>query len=172
VVSELEADPEGDHFIAGTKGGYLFPMGSVRVGPVVGLDYAKAKVDSYTETGDPVLTLNVDSLTYKSLRGSLGVELRGDFAGGGVQVRPYVAAVVEKDFTGDARTVHFSQTSAPIIVNSFELDDASKDAYGRISGGFSAAILTSLSLDVTASATAGKDQGEETSAQLGLRFAF
>ncbi|MFL6722778.1 MAG: autotransporter domain-containing protein [Sphingomicrobium sp.] len=172
VISELEADPDGDHFIAGLKGGYLFPMASVRIGPVIGLDYAKAKVDGYTESGDPVLTLNVDSLSYKSMRGSAGVELRGDFAGGGVQLRPFAAAVVEKDFSGDARTVHFSQTSAPIIVNSFRLEDASKSAYGRFSGGFSAQILSSVSLDVAGSATIGKDQGEETSAQLGLRFAF
>ena len=172
VVDTLEADPDGDHFIAGAKGGYLMPMGAVRVGPVIGLDYAKAKVDSYTESGDAALALNVDSLSYKSLRGSLGVELRGDFAGGGVQLRPYVSAAVEKDFTGDERTVRFSQTSAPSIVNSFVLEDASKDAYGRISGGFSAAILSAVTLDVTASATAGKDQGEETSAQLGFRFAF
>jgi outer membrane lipase/esterase len=172
VVEEMEADPDGNHFIAGAKGGYLVPLGPVRVGPVVGVDYAKAKVDGYTETGDPVLTLNVDSLTYRSLRGSAGVELRGDFAGGGVQLRPFASAVVEKDFTGDARTLRFAQTSAPIIVNSFAFDDASKDAYGRISGGFSAAILKSLTLDVAASATVGKDQGEETSAQLGLRFGF
>ena len=172
VVSELEADPDGDHFIAGAKGGYLMPLGSVRVGPVIALDYAKADVDSYTETGDPVLTLNVDSLSYKSLRGSVGVEVRGDFEGGGAQLRPFAAAVIEKDFTGDSRTVRFSQTSAPMIVNSFELEDASKDAYGRISLGFSAAILSSVSLDVAGSATVGKDQGEETSAHVGFRFGF
>jgi outer membrane lipase/esterase len=155
---------------AGINGGYLFPMGSVRVGPVVGPDYAKAKVEGCTETGDPVLNLNVDSVSYKSLRGGLGVELRGDLAGSGVQLRPDAAAVLEKDFTGDARTIHFSQTCAPIIANSFVLEDASKSAYGRISGGFSAQILSSLTLDVGGSATVGKDQGEETSAQLGLRF--
>src|SRR4030095_10159649 len=49
VVEDMEADPKGHHFIAGAKGGYLFPLGSVRVGPVVALDYAKAKVDGYTE---------------------------------------------------------------------------------------------------------------------------
>jgi outer membrane lipase/esterase len=172
VVSELEADPDGDHFIAGGKGGYLMPLGTVRVGPVIALDYAKAKVDGYTETGDPVLTLNVDSLTYKSLRGSVGLEVRGDFEGGGAQLRPFVAAMIEKDFTGDERTVRFSQTSAPTIVNSFALEDASKDAYGRMSLGFSAAVLSSLSVDVAGSATVGKDQGEETSAQVGFRFAF
>jgi hypothetical protein len=106
------------------------------------------------------------------LRGSVGVELRGDFGGGGVQLRPFASAVVEKDFNGDERTIRFAQTSAPTIVNSFAFEDGSKKAYGRISGGFSAAILSSVSVDVAGSATIGKDQGEETSAQVGLRFGF
>ena len=170
VVEGMEADTDGNHVIAGAKAGYLMPLGSVRVGPVAGLDYAKAKVDGYTESGDPALTLNVDSLNYSSLRGSLGVELRGDFAGGGVQLRPYAAAMVEKDFTGDGRTVRFAQTSAPTIVNSFELEDASKKAYGRFTGGFSAAIFSTVSLEVSGSATIGKDHGNETSANVGVRI--
>ena len=172
VVEDMEADPKGHHFIAGAKGGYLFPLGSVRFGPVVALDYAKAKVDGYTEDGDPVLNLNVDSLSYSSMRGSLGVELRGDFAGGGVQLRPYASAAIEKDFTGDDRTIHFAQTSAPTIVNRFALEDGSKKAYGRIAGGFSAEILTNVSLDAGGSATIGKNQGEENSAQVGVRVGF
>ncbi len=172
VVEEMEADPKGNHFIVGAKGGYLMPLWGLRVGPIIGLDYAKAKVDSYTESGDPALTLHVDSLSYKSLRGSAGIEVRGDFEGGGVQFRPYTSAAVEKDFTGDARTVHFAQTSAPTIVNSFAFEDGSKKAYARFSGGFSAQIFSSVSLEVGTSATVGKDQGDETSAQLGLRFGF
>ena len=170
VVEGMEADPKGRHALIGAKAGYLMPMGAVRVGPVVALDYARAKVDGYTETGDPALTLNVSSLKYTSLRGSAGLEVRGDFGGGGIQLRPYVAATAEKDFTGDARTVRFSQTASPTIVNSFAFDDASKRAYGRFSGGFSAAIFSAVSLDVAGSATVGKDQGEETSAHVGLRF--
>lgn len=172
VVQDLEADPKGHHFIAGAKAGYLLPLGGARIGPVVALDYAKAKVNGYTETGDPVLTLNVDPLSYRSLRGSAGLELRGDFDGGGVQLRPYASAVIEKDFTGDERTIRFAQTSAPTIVNSFALEDASKKVYGRISAGFSAEILKNISLDLGGSATISKDQGNETSAQLGLRFGF
>ncbi len=172
VVQEMEADPDGSHFIAGAKGGYLMPVGGMRIGPVIALDYAKAKVDGYTETGDPALTLNVDSLSYKSLRGSLGLEVRGDFGDDGVQWRPFAAAAVEKDFTGDARTIRFAQTSAPTIVNSFVLEDASKSAYGRFSLGFSAAIFSSVSVDVAGSTTISKDQGEETSAHLGFRFGF
>lgn len=172
VVEDMDANPKGNHFIAGAKGGYLMPLGAVRVGPVIALDYAKAKVDGYTEDGDPALTLHVDSLNYKSLRGSAGLEVRGDFAGGGVQVRPFAAVVAEKDFTGDARTVHFYQTSAPTIVNSFAFEDASKKAYGRVTLGLSAAIFSNVSLDVDGSTTIGKDQGNETSANLGFRVGF
>ena len=167
VIDEMEADPDGSHWLAGAKAGYLMPVGGFRLGPVVALDYAKAKVDGYTEDGDAALTLNVDSLNYSSLIGSAGIEARGDFAGGGVQLRPFVAATIEKDFKGDSRTVHFAQTSAPIIVNSFAYDDRSKKAYARVSGGASAAILTNVALDVAGSATFGKKQGEDVSAHVG-----
>jgi hypothetical protein len=89
-----------------------------------------------------------------------------------VQFRPFAAAAIEKDFTGDERTIRFAQTSAPTIVNSFALEDASKKAYGRFSGGFSAAIFSNVNLDVAGSATIGKDQGNETSANVGVRIGF
>ena len=172
VVEGMDADPKGHHFLIGAKGGYLMPMGIFRVGPVIALDYTKAKVDGYTESGDPALTLHVESQSYKSLRGSAGIEVRGDFEGGGVQLRPFASAMVEKDLAGDERTVRFAQTASPTIVNSFELSDASKKAYARFSAGFGAAILTGVSLDIAGSATVGKDQGEEASAHVGLRIGF
>ena len=172
VIDEMEASPDGSHWLVGAKAGYLMPMGGFRVGPVVAVDYAKAKVDGYTEDGDAALTLNVDSMNYSSLTGSAGIEARGDFAGGGVQLRPFAAATIEKDFKGDGRTVLYSQTSAPIIVNSYAYDDRSKKAYGRLTGGASAAILTNVGMDVALSSTFGKKQGNEISAQLGVKVGF
>jgi len=172
VVEGMEADPHGNHFLAGLKAGYLMPLGSIRVGPVAGLDYAKAKVDDYVETGDPALTLAVDSVSYKSMRGSLGVEVRGDLGDEGYHFRPYGSLVVEKDFIGDERTVQFAQTSAPTIVNSFAFEDGSKDAYGRFTSGFSAAISSGVSVDAAASITFGRDEGDETSGHLAFRFGF
>lgn len=172
VIDEMEADADGSHWLAGGKAGYLFPAGIVRVGPVVALDYARAKVDGYTEEGDAALTLNVGSVSTKALVGGIGAEVRGDFEGGGIQLRPFASAMLEKDFTGDGRTVRFSQTSAPSIVNSWPLEDRSKDSYGRISGGASAAILERASLNALVSATLGRDDGNEVSAHVGLRFGF
>ena len=172
VIDSMDADVDGSHWLAGAKAGYLFPMGGFRLGPVVALDYAKAKVDGYTEDGDAALTLNVDDMDYKSLTGSAGVELRGDFAGGGVQLRPFAAATVEKDFSGDGRTVHFSQTASPTIVNRFSYGDRSTKAYARVAGGASAAILSNVSLNVAGSSTFGKKQGDEVSAHVGLKVGF
>jgi uncharacterized protein YhjY with autotransporter beta-barrel domain/phospholipase/lecithinase/hemolysin len=172
VVSELDASPKGKHMSAGLKAGYLVPVSSFRVGPVIALDHARARVNGYTENGDPVLTLNVNKERFSTLRGSIGAEMRGDFGGNGVQVRPYAAAVIEKDFTGDGRTFDYSQTSAPVIVNHYAVEDASKKPYGRLSAGLSAAILSNVSLNATVAGTVRKRQGNETSAQIGLRAAF
>jgi phospholipase/lecithinase/hemolysin/uncharacterized protein YhjY with autotransporter beta-barrel domain len=172
VVDKLEAQADGSHWLAGVKAGYLLPMGGVRVGPVVALDYAKAKVDGYTEEGDAALTLDVDSVSARSLTGNLGLELRGKIDTGGIALRPFAAAGIEKDFIGDGRTVRFAQTSAPVIVNSWELEDRSKKAYGRLSGGAAAAILEGVSLDALVSGTVGRDDGDEVSAHLGLSFGF
>ena len=171
VIDAMEADVDGSHSVAGIKAGYLMPVGPVRLGPVAALDYARAKVDSYVEDGDEALTLAVDSVRYRSLRGSLGAELRGDFGGNGIQLRPYAAAVVEKDFKGDDRAFRFAQTSAPEIVNGWEVG-GSKKAYGRLTTGGSAAILDNLTLDLSLSATSGKPNGNETSGHLGLKMGF
>jgi outer membrane lipase/esterase len=172
VIDKLNADTNGSHWLAGAKAGYLMPIRGLRVGPVVALDYASAKVDGYTEEGDEALTLNVESVSAKSLTGSLGLELRGDADSAGPQFRPYAAAALEKDFIGDSRTMHFSQTSAPVIVNRWELEDRSKKAYARLSGGGSAVILKGVTLDAVISGTLGRDDGDEVSGHVGVGIGF
>jgi phospholipase/lecithinase/hemolysin/uncharacterized protein YhjY with autotransporter beta-barrel domain len=172
VVEDMSASPNGSHWIAGAKAGYLMTMGDVRVGPIAALDYAHVKVDGYTEEGDSALTLNVGSTKFSSLRGSIGGEVRGDFAGGGIQFRPYAAVVLEKELAGGDRSVSFAQTSAPIIVNHFDFENVSKKIYGRGTVGGTARIFSTTSLDAGISMTAGKDQGNETSGHLGIRVGF
>ena len=171
VVEDMSASPDGKHWLAGAKAGYLMSVGALRIGPVVALDYAKADVDGYTEEGDAALTLEVDSISAKSLTGSLGLELRGDF-NDGVQLRPFASAAIEKVLSGDGDVVRFAQTSAPTIVNSWRLDDRDKGAYGRLAAGASAQILSAVNLNAIVSGTVGRDDGDEVSAQLGMNFGF
>lgn len=172
VVENMSASTDGSHWVAGAKAGYLMGLGSVRVGPVVGLDYARVRVDGYTEDGDSALTLNVGSVRYNSLRGNLGAEIRGDFAGDGIQLRPYAALVAEKELSGGSRDVSFAQTSAPTIVNGFDFENVSRKIYGRGTVGASARIFSGINLDAGISMTAGKKQGNETSGHVGLKASF
>ena len=172
VVEGMRAKTDGDHWLAGAKAGYLFPVGIMRAGPVIAIDYAKAKVDGYAETGDPALTLNVSSVSAKSFTGGIGAELRGDFDTSGVYVRPYLSAMLEKELGDNDRVVHFSQTTAPGIVNSWSVGDGSDGVYGRLSAGGSAQILSSVSLNTVLSTTVGRDDGNDVSASVGLNFGF
>jgi outer membrane autotransporter protein len=172
VVEDMSASPDGNHWLAGAKIGYLMNMGPVRLGPVAGVDYARVRVDGYTEEGNAALTLNVGSVRYNSLRGSIGAEVRGDFAGGGVQLRPYGALVVEKELSDGERSISFSQTASPTIINRFDFEDVSTKPYGRGTVGLSARILSGINLDAGISMTTGKKRGNESSGHFGLKASF
>ncbi len=167
VVDDMTASPGGNHTVAGAKGGYLMGFTALQVGPVVALDYARARVNSYTESGDPALTLNVGSQSLKSLTGQAGVEARGDFAG----LHPFVDLTAEHEFSGNRRVIRFAQTSAPTIVNSWQVSRG-KDTYGRFSAGANASIVGNLSVDAFVSTTFGRNHGQETSGQVGVKAAF
>ncbi len=172
VIDNLSASPDGSHVVAGAKAGFLAGVGPLRVGPVAAIDWARVKVDGYTETGDAALTLNVGKQRYSALVGSAGIELRGDLDAGGSIVRPFASAMVEKDLKGDSRTLTFSQTSAPVIVNRYNLGERDQSVYSRFSGGASAQLARNIQLDIVGSTTAGKDDGNEVTVHGGVRVGF
>ncbi len=172
VIDAMKASPDGHHFLAGAKGGYLTPMGLFQLGPVIGLDYAKATVDSYTEHGDDALTLNVSKQNFEALTGNLGVEVRGAVAVPGAGVHPYAQALLEKDLIGDGRTIFYAQTDAPGIVNRFDYEDRSEKLYGRLNAGVSASVMGMFGVEGGVSTTVGKKQGNDLSGVIGVRVGF
>ena len=166
VVSDLEAKPDGSHVVAGAKAGYLIPIWFFRAGPIVALDYARAKVDSYTESGDAALSLNVDKDTVKGTTGQLGVEGRTSLIKG---VKSYVNLVAERELSGSGRILSFSQTSAPIIVNDWDVS-REKETYGRMTSGMNIDLWEGATLNTTLSRTFGRDGGQESGLQLGFKM--
>jgi uncharacterized protein YhjY with autotransporter beta-barrel domain/phospholipase/lecithinase/hemolysin len=167
VVDDMTASPHGNHTVAGAKGGYLMSWGGLKAGPIVALDYARAKVDGYTEAGDAALTLNVSRQSLKAVTGQAGIEVRGDIAG----LHPFVDLTAERDFTGDDRLIAFSQTSAPVIVNQWAVTRG-KDTYGRLSGGASANLGGKISVDAFVSTTLGRVGGQEVGGNVGVKAKF
>ena len=170
AIDDLTAAPHGSHVLAGAKAGYLMPLMGLRVGPVVAIDYAKAKVDGYSETGDSALALSVAPQRYRALTGNLGLEARGDFATNGLAFRPFASVTAEKELDGSGRTNTYALITAPGIVNNFRLAPRSKHTYARLSGGAAATVAGKLSINAAVSATIGKRQGNETSAQVGFNL--
>jgi outer membrane lipase/esterase len=167
VVQGMEAHPHGNHTIAGAKGGYLMSFAGLRAGPVVAVDYARAKVDGYTESGDPALTLNVSGQHAKAFTGQAGIEVRGDLAG----LHPFVDLTAERNFTNNDRLITFAQTDAPGIVNSWAVPGR-KQTYGRLAGGASATLTSALSVDAFVSTTLSHKGGNVTGGNVGVKVRF
>jgi outer membrane autotransporter protein len=172
VIDSISGDTDGKTMTAGAEAGYLMPFAGVSIGPVVGLRYARAELDAYTETGDPVLTLNVDDQSVNSLTGSAGIEARATYDVNGLSFQPYASASLEKEFEGDARSVRYALTAAPEIVNTFNLPGRSRDTYGRVTGGVNLSLASALAVQVQASSTLEHEEGNEFAGSIALRLGF
>lgn len=167
VVQGMEAHPHGTHTVAGAKAGYLVGIAGLQAGPIVALDYARAKVNGYTEGGDPTLTLNVSRQTFKSWTGQAGLEVRGELSG----LHPFLDVTAERNFGNRDRLITFSETAAPTIVNSWIIDDGKK-TYARVAAGASANISGGVSVDAYVSTTFKRNHGQETGGNIGVKARF
>ena len=172
VIDEIEAAPQADTMVAGARLGYLFDLGQLKVGPFVGIDFARAQIESYTEAGDPVLTLNVSDQEDDQMVGSLGIELNGDFDVGGNKVAPFLTLAAQKELDDNPRTIRYALTAAPTIVNSWTVGGDSEEAYGRIGAGVNFELTRNFTLQVAGGTTVGQEQGDESSASVALRLGF
>jgi uncharacterized protein YhjY with autotransporter beta-barrel domain/phospholipase/lecithinase/hemolysin len=172
VIDTIHSRPDGTSVTAGAKAGYLAGFGLLKVGPVVALNYARATIHSYTETGDPVLTLNVGRQKADSLLGNAGLELRGEFGAGGLGVSPYVDVTAEREMQGNGRIVTYDETAAPTIVNSFVLPRRSRDTHGRVTAGASLGLGGSIALQVQGSTSFDRSGGDDRGGFVGLKVGF
>lgn len=172
VIDEIEATPEADTLSAGARVGYLFDVGRLKIGPVVGIGYARASIEEYTEGGDPVLTLSVEDQEDDLLVGSLGVELSGSFDLGGNRLSPYLEVAAQKELDEGGRTIRYAGTAAPGIVNSWVLEPESTDPYAQVAAGVNFEVSGSLTLQVAGATTIGQEGGDDSSASVALRIGF
>lgn len=167
VVQGMEAHPHGTHVVAGAKAGYLMGVAGLEAGPIVALDYTRAKVDGYTEVGDAALTLNVSKQSVKATTGQLGLEVRGELSG----LHPFLDVTAERNLSGSNRLITFSETVAPGIVNSWTIDNEKK-TYARVAAGASASISKGFSVDAFVTTTFKRNHGQETGGNIGLKANF
>lgn len=172
IIDEIRGAPDAETMIAGAQVGYLMDFGQLKIGPVLGIAYARARIDAFTETGDQVLTLNVREQEDDQLVASAGLELNGSSDIGGGRFSPYLTAVAEKELESDPRTILYAATAAPGIVNRWTVGGGSDDPYARITGGANFSITRAVTLQVAAGTTVGQDGGDSSSASVAVRVGF
>ncbi|QPF93275.1 autotransporter domain-containing protein [Bradyrhizobium commune] len=171
VVDTIFGNTRGDTFTAGFKSVYLFDVGRVRLGPLVGLLYDYTNVDPYTETGDPIITQFVARQKLEGLTGSAGVQFRAPFAVGAHAFNSFVNLTAEHDFLGGARTLLAAETVA-LALPIYTLVPGNPDrTYGKISGGLTTAFAGNVSGMLTAAGTFG-NSNPQFAVQGAVKVAF
>ena len=152
----------GWHYFGSLAGGYWFSAGELLHGPYARLTWQEARVRQFYEQGSSSSALAYGQQERDALQTSLGWQLGGTLGA----VRPFGRVTWEYDAKADARSIE----ATPVLlggtysVGAFEPDDnyflfnlgASRD-FGKV-----AAYLT-------ASATAGKSDGNYYAVTLGVR---
>ena len=173
VVDTITSNPDGTTFLAGGKAGYLFDAARTQIGPIGGLTYARVRVNGYTETGDPVLTLTVGRQTTEALVGSVGVQFRAPFLVNGRIISPYLNLTADDDLIGNGRIIQYGATSAPLIINNWAIPNGSSQRiYGRVAGGVVAPVTNNVALMVNVARTVGHWGGDDFYGSGGLQISF
>ena len=175
VVDNITSNPDGTSLVVAGKAGYLFDVAGsrVQVGPIGGLTYARARVNGFTEAGDPVLTLTVGQQTAEALIGSVGAQFRFPFMMYGRMINPYVNLTADDDFIGNGRIIQFGATSAPLIINNWMVPNtASRNLYGRVAAGVVAPVTDKVALTASVSQTFARQGGNDFYGNGGLKISF
>jgi outer membrane autotransporter protein len=173
AIDAITSNPNGSTFVVAGKTGYLFDIGPTQLGPIGGLTYAHAQVNGYTESGNPALTFNVGRQTEEALIGSVGVQVRTPFIFHGQVINPYLNLTAEDDFIGNGRLIQFNASSAPLIVNNWNVPDGgSREVYGRVTAGVVAPVWRNVSFTANVSRSFGRQSGDDFYGTGGLKVSF
>lgn len=99
--ASAQGDFKGNTYALAGAVGYTPVTGDFAMGPVVGLRYAKSRVEGFAENGGGPLTLTWDDFDAESLLGSVG----GQISGVGTSVIPQVRVAYEHEFKNDSRSI-------------------------------------------------------------------
>ncbi len=172
LLGDLTSAPTARTATAAGKIGYLYDFGAVKAGPIAGLTYATSTVGGYTESGDAALALTVGSQKVEALIASVGMQVRFPVYYAGHHMMPYVNLTLEDDLKGNGRAIQYSATSAPLIVNTWNVNPTTRHIYGRIAGGVSTAVSPNMAINLNLGQTVGRANGDGFSAMGGLTYKF
>jgi outer membrane autotransporter protein len=172
VIDTLSGSPQGSNIVGGVRGGYLFDVQHLQIGPIAGLTYVHVGVGSYIESGDMVLAQSVGSQKLDGLTGSAGVQLRYPGLVYGHPIRSFVDLTAERDFLGDSRIITTTGLDAVSAVPVYTPVSSATGTYGRVAAGVEADLVQGVALGLMGGTTFARSSGNQGLVQVTLRAAF
>lgn len=172
VIDVLNGSLDGNTFTVAGRTGYLFDVGSVKLGPIVEMAYSNVRLGAYSERGDDLLTLGVLGQNFDSLTGGAGAQLRASIPMIRGSFNPFINLTAQHDFFGGVRAITSFSTDAPLLLINTTGGRPSSDPYGKVSGGFDVNLGSGLRGLLTASSTFGRSGGDDYSLNGGLQYQF
>lgn len=148
------------------NGGYSFPLGAYRTGPIAGLDYAHVKVNGFTEQGGNSSSMAFNAQNNTSLVARVGWQLEADIG----RFSPYAKVSYAHEFKRDDRvvTAGVANTLGDYSVN---LGKPKAD-WLEWTAGLSAQLNKSVSMFGQLSAISGRSGSSQTAGNIGVALSF
>ena len=166
----VDFKPDANGYAVAVGVGYLVSAGPVQVGPIAALNYTRADIGAYTESGEPLITQRVANQGVDSLTGRAGFAAT---YGAGLPAwapRPTLSISAEHEFMNGSRTIDSSFLSAGLPIRTSIAGYGG--TYGRAGLGVTESFGATLSGLVDLETTFGSGYGSDQSALAKLTAAF
>ncbi len=173
-VARADSSRDSRDFGAQIAAGGDFPVGSLTIGPRVGLASLHVEADAYNETGDTPMTLAFDRQKQVSLRSSVGAQASRAFSrDAGVFVAQFNVDW-QHEFKDDQRirTARFSEDLRPVPTQLRFLNDAPDRNTFTARLGLVAVFPHEFSAFIASDALFGHSYESRYGVSLGVRKAF
>jgi outer membrane lipase/esterase len=157
----ITGKPTGYSYMAAIESGYSFaPWHGLGLTPELGVSFTNVSLQSYTESGDPLLTQQVAAQTYQEVLGTAGFTAATSWQIGGMWLHPYASAAAQIHLAGDDTSFASAFTDEPVVTltNSYPVQPTAWALFGV---GASASLTNSLSASVNLDATAFRTTGND-----------
>jgi len=169
IISPVTGSTDADTLSAALRGGYLFDIGGIKAGPMLGLRHTRTRVDAYSESGDPGLAIQVDRQRLSSTTSDVGAEIHASLS---PTIEAYAGIAWRHEFGDEYRTLTTRLAQAPLLPIGTSISNFSGRDYGVVSGGLSFDLTANVSATLAGSATFARDNGNSFQIDAGLGFSF
>jgi outer membrane autotransporter protein len=168
VISPLTGSTDADAISAALRGGYLFDIGGVKAGPMLGFRHTRTRVDGYAEGGDPALAILVDRQTLSSTTSDLGAEVHVALSD---RVDGFAGIAWRHEFGDEYRTLTTRLAQSPLLPIGTSVQNFEGRDHGVVTGGLSFDVSANMSATLAGAATFARESGNnfQIDASLGIR---